>query len=119
MDTCWTNVEKDGIWRLRVDGPCLNGARVERLRDELRKVIATGAKGIIIDLQRVDRLDPLGLAGLALLPKEIEPPVRLALAALRPEVQNAALVVHLHDVVDIYEDARAAVCDLSAPTSNP
>jgi anti-anti-sigma regulatory factor len=119
MDTCRTHVENDAIGRLRVEGPCLNGARVERLREELRRAIATGARGIIIDLQRVDRLDPLGLAGLALLPKDIQPPVRLALAALRPEVQDAALLVHLHDIVDIYEDARAAAFDLSTPMSNP
>ena len=119
MDTCWTNVEDGAIWRLRVEGPCLNGARVERLREELRRVNAIGAKGVIIDLQRVDRLDPLGLAGLTLLPKDIKPPARLALAGLRPELQEAALLVHLHEVVDIYEGTRAAVCDLSAPTSNP
>lgn len=119
MDTCWTNVENGFVWRLRVDGPCLNGARVERLREESRKAIVAGAKGIIIDLQSIDRLDPLGLAGLALLSKEVAPVARIALAALQPEVRETALLVHLHDIVDVYEDARAAAFDLSTPISNP
>lgn len=119
MRACWTNVESGDVWRLSVEGPCLDAARVERLRDMLRTAISTGASGVVIDLQRVDRLDPLGLAGLALLPREVAPPARIALAGLRPEVQEAALLVHLHDVMDIYEDARAAAFDLSTQIGQP
>lgn len=118
MDTCWTNIENDGIWRVRIDGPRLNGVRVERLREEVRRAVSTGARGIIVDLQRIDHLDPLGLAGLGMLAEEVQPPVRLALAALQPEVQEAALFSHLHDILDIYEDARAAAFDLSTPINN-
>ena len=119
MDTCWTNVENGAIWRLRVDGPHLNGAQVERLREEMRKATSAGALGFIIDLQGIDHLDPLGMARLAMLPQDVTPPVRIALAALRPEVQEEALLVHLHDILDIYEDARAAAFDLSTPINNP
>jgi anti-anti-sigma regulatory factor len=119
MRTCWTNVENGDVWRLSVEGPCLDADRVEILREALHTAISTGARGVIIDLQRIDHLDPLGLAGLALLPQDFAPFVRIALAALQPKVQEAALLVHLHDVVDIYEDARAAAIDLSSPLGNP
>jgi anti-anti-sigma regulatory factor len=119
MRMCWTNVENVDVWRLSVEGSRLDAARVERLREAIHTAISTGARGIVIDLQRIDRLDPLGLSGLALLPQEFTPPVRIALAGLRPDVQEAALLVHLHDIVDIYEDARAAVFDLSAQFHQP
>jgi anti-anti-sigma regulatory factor len=119
MSTCWTNIERGDVWRLRVEGTCLDSARVEQLRDILRAAISAGAQGVVIDLQHIDRLDPLGLAGLALLRMEIAPPMRIALAGLRPDVQEAALLVHLHDVMDIYEDARAAAFDLSSPLDQP
>ncbi len=119
MNACWTNVENGHIWRLNIEGPCLDSVRVERIRDTIRFAISAGARGVVIDIQRVDRLDPLGLAGLALLPREFASLVRIALAGLRPEVQEAALLVHLHDILDIYEDARAAVFDLSAQIDPP
>jgi anti-anti-sigma regulatory factor len=116
---CWTNVENGDVWRLSIEGPRLDAARVERLRDAIRAAIAAGARGVVIDLQRIDRLEPLGLAGLALLPQDFAPIVRIALAALRAEVQEAALLVHLHDILDIYEDARAAAFDLSTQMGPP
>ena len=119
MRTCWTNIETIDVWRLSVEGPRLDAARVERLREAIHSAISTGARGIVIDLQRIDRLDPLGLSGLALLPQQFAPPVRIVLAGLRPDVQEAALLVHLHDILDIYEDARAAVFDLSAQINQP
>lgn len=119
MRTCWTNIENVDVWRLSVDGPRLDAARVERLREAIHTAISTGARGVVIDLQRIDRLDPLGLSGLALLPQQFAPPVRIVLAGLRPDVQEAALLVHLHDILDIYEDARAAVFDLSAQIHQP
>jgi len=119
MDTCWTNIENDAIWRLRIDGPCLNTSRVERLRQEIRRANSVGAKGIVIDLQCIERVNAFGIAGIASLSKDVGPSFRIALAALQPEVQQAVLRVHLHELVDIYEDARAAVLDLSTPISNP
>lgn len=119
MRACWTSIENDDVWRLSVEGPCLDAAQVERLRDALRKAILAGARGVVIDLQRIDRLDPLGLAGLALLPRDVTATTRIALAALRPEVQEAALLVHLHEILDIYEDARAAAFDLSTQICQP
>jgi len=119
MHMCWANVESDDVWRLNVEGPCLDAAGVEELRETLRSTISTGAQKIVVDLQRIDYLDSLGLAGLALLAREFVAPVRVVLAALRPGVQEAALLVHLHDVLDIYEDARAAAFDLSSPLLQP
>ncbi len=112
MSTCATNEQKCALWRLRVEGPCLDAVRVERLRDELRKAISTGANAIVIDLEHVERLDHLGLAGLAQLKDDAGPCARIALASLQPQVQEAALLVHLHEILDIYEDANAATRDL-------
>lgn len=115
MNACWTKGESSIVWRLSVDGPCLDAAQIEGLRNDLDRAISNGARAVVIDLQRVDRLDPLGLAGLALLPQDFALTTRIVLAGLRPNVQEVALLVHLHDVLDIYEDARAAVFDLSSP----
>jgi anti-anti-sigma regulatory factor len=115
MRACWTNILEVNIWQLCVDGPCLDVAQVERIRVSLHSAISTTAQGVVIDLQRVDRLDPLGLAGLASLPREFSPRIRIVLAGLRYKIQELALLLHLHDIFDIYEDARAAAFDMSVP----
>lgn len=113
MRTCRTNVEIDNVWRLSVEGPCLDAVRIEELRNALQTVISSGARGVVIDFARIDRLDPLGLAGLAMLPRNVPIAVRVVLASLRPHVQETVMLVHLHDILDIYEDVRAAAFDLS------
>jgi anti-anti-sigma factor len=115
MRACWTNICEGNIWQLRIDGACLDAAQVESIHVSLHSAISSNARGIIIDLQGVDRLDPLGLAGLASLPREFAPGIRIVLAGLQRKMQELALLLHLHDIFDIYEDARAATFDMSAP----
>lgn len=115
MATCWTNIEYSDIWRLRVDGPNLDSERVKRIRAAIGEATASGARGIVIDLNRIDHVDPLGLAGLTSFTGDFTPGPRIVLAGLRPAVQEMAMLVLLHDLVDIYDDARAATFDLATP----
>jgi anti-anti-sigma regulatory factor len=119
MGACWTNIERNDIWCLRVDGPNLESVEIERLRNALKEATAKGARGIVIDLSQIKHLDPLGLAGLTYLPQEFSQYTRMTVAGLQPPVQELALVVYLHDVFDIYEDARAAIFDLATPANQP
>jgi anti-anti-sigma regulatory factor len=115
MPTCWTNIEDGDIWRLRVDGPNLNSRRIERIRSALDEAIAKGARGVVLDLGRIDHIDPLGLAGLISIARDFIRGPRVVLAGLRPNVQELAMLVLLHDLLDIYDDARAATFDLATP----
>lgn len=115
MYPCGTNVEMGGVWRVNLPGPCLDDLQVAELRHTLQRGHSAAVRGIVVDLQRIDRIAPLGLAGLAMLPGHCPPPIRLALASLQPRILEIALHVHLHDILDIYEDARAAEFDMSTP----
>jgi len=115
MPTCWTNIEYGDIWRLRVDGPTLDSARIDRIRATLNDAIAKGARGIVLDLNRIDHVDPLGLAGLTSFASDFAIGPRIVLAGLRPNVHQMAMLVLLHDLLDIYDDARAATFDLATP----
>lgn len=115
MPTCWTNIEYGDIWRLRVDGPNLDSARIEGIRSALDEAIAKGTRGVVIDLGQIDHVDPLGLAGLISLTSDFVRGPRVVLAGLRPHVQELAMLVLLHDLLDIYDDARAATFDLATP----
>lgn len=115
MPTCWTNVEYGDIWRLCVDGPTLDSARIERIGRALDEARASRARGVVIDLNRIDHIDSMGLAGLASFASDFAAGPRIVLAGLRPAVQEMALLVLLHDLIDIYDDARAAAFDLATP----
>lgn len=115
MRACWTNIHEGDIWQLCVEGPCLDAAQVEMIRVSLLSAISANARAVVIDLQRVDRLDFMGLAGLASLPREFSSRMHIVLAGLRYKMQESVLLLHLHDIFDIYEDTRAAAFDMSAP----
>lgn len=115
MHPCGANVEMGGVWRVNIAGPCLDDAHLAELRSILKRGHSSGVRAFVIDLQRIDRIAPRGLAGLAMLPSYCPPSTRLALASLQPRIFEIALHVHLHDILDIYEDARAAEFDLSTP----
>jgi len=97
------------VERLSGEGPRLDAVRVERLRENVRRAAANGAEVIVVDLASVEQLDYMGLAGLVLLPSDTPRGVLVALASLQPAVRRTVLLVHLHEVFDLYEDASSAV----------
>lgn len=114
MRLCRTNIIEGDIWQLSIEGPCLNAACVEFMRTTTQSAISMNARGVIIDVQLVERLDPLGLAGLTSLSKEFTSRTHIVLAGLRGHMQELALILHLHEIFDIYEETHAAVVDMNA-----
>ncbi|HRI62634.1 MAG TPA: STAS domain-containing protein [Polyangium sp.] len=113
MRVCRTNLLDDDIWQLCLQGPTLDAVHVKSIRVAILAAISVKARGFIIDLQDVKRLDPWGLAGLTSLSKEFAPRTPLVLAGLQGKMQEMALLLHLHDIFDIYEDSRAAMFDIN------
>jgi hypothetical protein len=54
-----------------------------------------------------------GVSALLELRRRAPAGLRIALASMSPAAHKIALVTYLHDVFDIYADARTAVDDLS------
>jgi anti-anti-sigma factor len=112
-------MEHSAVRRLEVDGPCLDSVRVERLRQALREAIKMGARAVVVDMKNIERLDALGLSGLVLLPEDAAAHAHLAVASLQPMVQDTALLVHLHEILDIYADPHGATLDLHERIGTP
>jgi anti-anti-sigma regulatory factor len=115
MRVCRTDILEGDIWQLSIDGPCLDAGRVNDIRTTIHEAISKNARAIVIDIERVERFDPLGLAGLTSLPGEFALATRVVLSGLRGKVQETAMLLHLHELFDIYADTRAAWFDLNAP----
>lgn len=100
-------------------GSLAGGEAAGRLLAEARAAIAAGASAIVIDFGGVapgggDLRDPREIAALSELRGRLPPHVRVALAALPRAAARTARATHLHELFDIYADARAAVDDLSS-----
>jgi anti-anti-sigma factor len=102
-----------GVHAVSATSRLLDRAAAERLRDDMLRAAARGARAFVIDLGAVEIFDPIGLSVLLMTRREVPAGVRIAIAALRPLGQAIARAMRLHEVFDIYADVRAATADLS------
>lgn len=75
--------------------------------------LEAGADAILVDLERVDFIDSVGLAGLVALKRRVGAR-RVALAGLRPFVASVVRAAQLTDYFDVFATAVAGRAFLSA-----
>ena len=102
------------VQQLRIKRPSLDAVEAERMLRAARAACAAGARALVIDLGGVTVLDSWGISALLRLRKQTPRSVSVVIASMSEAAQRAARVTHLHDVFDIYADARTAVEDLSS-----
>jgi anti-anti-sigma factor len=106
-------VRSTTIHQLRIGRPALDTVAAAQLLRGAKAACTAGACALVIDLTGVERVDPEGLSALLSLREPLLGGVRVVLASMSPETQKLAWITHIHDVFDIYSDARAAILDLS------
>jgi anti-sigma B factor antagonist len=105
-----TSRTRDGISILEPDGKLLIGIGDAVLRDAVEAELAAGRSRLILDLQKVTRIDSSGMAELvAAFSKVKDAGGVLKLLRLPPRVQSILGVTQLMSVFDVFEDEEEAV----------
>ncbi len=101
------------VHQIQLHGSSLDGGASERLLRDGQAAIASGARALVIDFTGVHLFSPQVISALFALRRQAPSGLHIVLASMSREAHKTAQVTHLHDVFDIYADARTAVEDLS------
>ena len=105
-----SEVRDETIWVYTLAGGLFGSQEGYSFQNEVRSKVAEGAKGIVIDLEQVDRIDSSGIGILvAIMWSASQGNSCLVLAALSPEAEKILGLAMLLDHIDHAESVELAI----------
>jgi anti-sigma B factor antagonist len=99
-----------GVTVVEATGRIVLGDETNKLREEVKQLLASGKKKIVINLSQVDFIDSSGLGALVGLHSTAQAQgARIRLAAISRRFHELLQITKLLTVFDVYDSENAAV----------
>jgi anti-sigma B factor antagonist len=105
-----------GVTVVEASGRIVLGDETNKLREEVKQLLASGKKRIVINLSQVDFIDSSGLGALVGLHSTAQAQgARIRLAAITRRFHELLQITKLLTVFDVYDSESQAVSSFAVP----